>query len=200
MKRKSLLLAFLGLSFWLVASAIAAQSLGDFARQQREKQKEAKKAAKVYTNDDLPARPPQEGATAAAGISPISAQAGAETGAAKPATEAKPPEEAPPPAKREKSEDKIKTRDYWDGAFKAARDQLARAQEEQQLVQDEIQLLQMQEGRELQQDLKAEAAQKIAARKDELETKLAATAKAQKALADLEQEFKESGAPEDWSK
>ncbi len=198
MKTKSLLLAFLGLSSWLVASTIAAQSLGDFARQQREKQKEAKKAAKVYTNDELPARPPQEGATAAAGISPTSAQAGAETGAAKPATEAKPPEA--PPTKAEKPEDKIKTRDYWEGAFKAARDQLTRAQEEQQLVQDEIQLLQMQEARELQQDVKAEAAQKIAARKDELETKLAATAKAQKALADLEQEFKESGAPEDWSK
>lgn len=199
MKRKSLLLAFLGLSFWLVASTIAAQSLGDFARQQREKQKEAKKAAKVYTNDELPARPPQEGPTAAAGISPTSAQAGEETGAQKPAAEAKPPE-APPPAQGEKAEDKTKTRDYWEGAFKAARDQLARAQEEQQLVQDEIQLLQMQDAREFQQDVKAEAAQKIAARKAELETKLAATAKAQKALADLEQEFKESGAPEDWNK
>jgi hypothetical protein len=198
MKKKSLLLAFLGLSFWLVASTVAAQSLGDFARQQREKQKVAKKAAKVYTNDELPARPPQEGATAAAGISPTPAQAGEETGAQKPATEAKPPEA--PPSEAEKPEDKTKTRDYWGGAFKAARDRLARAQEEQQLVQDEIQLLQMQDAREFQQDVKAEAAQKIAARKDELEAKLAATAKAQKALAALEQEFKESGAPEDWNK
>lgn len=198
----------LGLVLFLAAPAIAAQSLGEFARQQLEKMKATKKATKVYTNDNLPARPPQEGATVASGIAATSASGATETesspgtpqpAAGQPTPEAKPPE-TPLPTKAEKPEDKVKTRDYWQGSFKAVRAQLARAREEQQLVEDEIQLLQIQQAREIAPDIQAEVTQKIAARKDELETKRATTAKAQKALDDLQNEFKESGAPEEWGK
>jgi hypothetical protein len=58
------------LTLLLAVSPCAAQSLGDIARQEREKRgKEAKKPAKEFTNDNMPRRPRGEGPTAAAGIS-----------------------------------------------------------------------------------------------------------------------------------
>jgi hypothetical protein len=210
MRRKNIFPTLLCLSVFAAGSLAAAQSLGDFARQQRDKQgKEAKKAAKVYTNENMPVAPPEEAATPVAGMAgtappgaeaqPGSAPAASEPGAAKTAGEAK-PEEAAPPTSAEKPEDKIKTKDYWQDKFKAARLQLAKAQEEQQLVEDELQLLQIQQAREIAPEVQAEVAQKMAAKKDEIETKRGATAKTQKALDDLEKDFKDSGAPEDWSK
>jgi hypothetical protein len=200
-------LPFLAFTLLLAASTLAAQSLGEIARQQREQRsKEAKKATKVYTNENMPARPPEEGATAATGISAGAAAPSGKPESGQPATEPRPvttatktPETATAPTP-EKPEDKVKTKDYWQGRFKAARAQLAGAQEEQQLVQDELQLLQIQQAREINTDVQKEVVGKIAAKKAELDAKSAATAKAQKDLADLDGEFKDSGAPEEWSK
>ncbi len=208
MKTKNLMLAGPGLMF-LASSICAAQSLGDFARAERERRsQEAKKPVKEFTNDNLPTRPPSEGPTAASGMSaapateastkPEPGQAAAEPTGGESPKETK--AEAKEESKKEKPEDKIKTKDYWQGQFKAARAALAKAQEEQQLVEDELQLLQIQQARELAQEVQMQVAQQITAKTLDLEAKREATTKAQKALDDLDKEFADSGAPEDWSK
>ena len=200
------------LTLLLAVSPCAAQSLGDIARQEREKRgKEAKKPAKEFTNDNMPRRPRGEGPTAAAGISkppaagaparPETAQAPAETGAAAPSSETKPAEPEPEEKKKdEKPEDKVRTNDYWQGRFKPVRAQLAKVEEEQQLVEDELNLLRVQQAREIAPEVQKELRQKIADKTAELETKRAAAEKVKKALDQLEEEFKKSGAPEEWSK
>ncbi len=79
MSRRNLLIA-LGLVLIFVCPRIgrsqtsSSDSLGDFARRQREERaREARKPARVYTNDNLPARPKEEGRTVSSGISTQSA-------------------------------------------------------------------------------------------------------------------------------
>ena len=206
MKTKTLILAVVGLLILLASSVVIAQSLGDLARQERAKRaKETKKAVKVVTDEDLPPRPAEE---PKATTSPSeSAEQPGEQPAEQPteqATEppATSPEEAsaPPPAEEAKPEDKQKTRDYWQGRFKAAKQRIADAEELQRLAEDELSLLQIQQARELSPDAKSDLDAQVKAKSAEVESKRAQTAKAQKALEDLEKDFKESGAPEDWSK
>jgi hypothetical protein len=201
MKGKScawLLLTFtLGFAVW----AGAQESLGDIARkQQEERARAAKKAVKAYTNDNLPARPPGEGPTAASGLSstPAAESSAAESSSKQPASGSA--ETGKPTGAQGSTEDKMKTKDYWQGKFKAARAELAKAEEEQQVAEDELNLLQIQQLRELDAATQSEVKAKIDARKTEVETKRAATAKLRQALDDLTDEFKDSGAPEDWSK
>lgn len=88
---------------------------------------------------------------------------------------------------------------YWRLRFKAAREAVARAQEEQQLTEDELALLQSQQAHEMGTAAAPEAAPKIADKQAEVESKRAATVKAQQQLDSLEQDFEHSGAPEEWS-
>lgn len=202
MKTKTFILVAVGLLILLASSVAIAQSLGDLARQERAKRsKETKKAVKVVTDEDLPPRPVEE-PKATTSPSESAEQPGeqpAEQAAEPPAT---PPEEAsaPPPAEEAKPEDKQKTRDYWQGRFKAAKQRIADAEELQRLAEDELSLLQIQQARELSPDAKSDLDAQVKAKSAEVESKRAQTAKAQKALEDLEKDFKESGAPEDWSK
>jgi len=202
MKTKTLILAAVGLLILLASSVAIGQSLGDLARQERAKRaKETKKAVKVVTDEDLPPRPVEE-PKATTSPSESAEQPGeqpAEQAAEPPAT---PPEEAsaPPPAEEPKPEDKQKTRDYWQGRFKAAKQRIADAEELQRLAEDELSLLQIQQARELSPDAKSDLDAQVKAKSAEVDDKRAQTAKAQKALEDLEKDFKESGAPEDWSK
>jgi len=189
MRKKGFKCAILALILSLPGSLPAQQSLGDVARRLREqKQKSAQKPVRVYTNDDLPARPPAEGPAADAGIAP---EAGA-AGSASTETPKQPPS-AP-------SEDKKKTKEYWQPRFKSLRAQLAQAQEQQQLPEDELNLLQIQLARELDSNAKADLDAKVKAKQNEVDDKRAATDKIKKELADLEKEFQESGATADWSK
>jgi hypothetical protein len=65
-------------------------SLGDLARQlKKERAKEFVKLQTVFTNDNLPARPPGEGPTAATGISATAATTEGTPAAATPKTETK---------------------------------------------------------------------------------------------------------------
>ena len=92
------------------------------------------------------------------------------------------------------------TREYWESRFKSARAKLAKAREIQQLTEDELSLLQIQQAREaLNTDVAAELAQKIPAKQAEVDAARAATEKATQELAELQQEFAASGAPEEWS-
>jgi hypothetical protein len=201
MKGKSYVLLLLTLTLGFPVWAGAQESLGDIARkQQEERAKASKKAVKVYTNENLPARPPGEGPTASSGLSSTPAQgpSTAESSGQQPATGTA---ETPKQTGTEGSaEDKMKTKDYWQGKFKAARAELAKAEEEQQVVEDELNLLQIQQARELDPTAQNEVNGKVDARKAEAESKRATTAKARQALDDLTKEFNDSGAPEDWSK
>ncbi len=189
MHKTSMLLIVLGLSMALPPLAKPQQeSLGDLARQLRaQKEKEAKKPVRVVTNDDLPR---------ATGIAETPASA-------EKANPTKPPS-AEPPAKTnpepESPDSKGKNRDYWQAKFTAARQARARAKEEQQLSEDELNLLQIQQARELDPNNKQGLDSKVQAKQSEADDKRAATEKAQKVMDDLEQEFKDSGAPEEWSK
>jgi hypothetical protein len=191
MKKRLLLLFGLGAALMFAASFIFAQSLGDFARAERAKRaKEAKKPVRIVTNDNLPPRPPGEGLTAASSMS-----------ATPPAEQmsSMPPEPAATAPEAEGG-DKQKTREYWQEQFKPLRKQLADDEEQQRLVEDELSLLQLQQAREFSPDVQSQLEAQIKAKNGEVEAKRAETAKTREKLDDLEKEFKESGAPADWSK
>jgi len=182
------------------------QSLGDVARQLRQKQPGAgRKATRVYTNDNMPTHSPEEKPAAAPGTSsapPANAsdKAQAEPDSSHAAGEpSKAPETAQAanePANPEKNKE---TKEYWQSRFKSARAKLADAQEREQLAEDELNLLQTQQVRTVDPGAKAEFDDKIKAKQDEAAEKQAATKEAEKAVEDLQQAFKESGAPEEWS-
>ena len=182
------------------------QSLGDLARQLRQQQlKAGLKATTVYTNDNLPARPADETRAAASGTSSTPAATPSDQpqaqGESREATKetSNAPEAGQAASEPEKAESKQGTKEYWQSRFKAARARLADAKERQQLAEDELNLLQIQDVRELNPTTKAELADKIKAKQDEVSGARAATEEAQKALEDLENEFKASGAPDEWS-
>lgn len=104
------------------------------------------------------------------------------------------------PAESETPEERIKTKEYWQDRFKSAKARVARAEEEQQLAEDELSLLRVQQARELTPEVQNDIGTKVKAKTDDLEVKRTATGKARKALENLEKQFKASGAPDEWSK
>jgi hypothetical protein len=175
------------------------ESLGDLARQLRaQHDKDARKPAVFFTNDNLPAPKPWE-AVNSQPAPPASAEQPSTPAptASKPATP--PPSQEASSKPPESSGDKAKTRDYWQEKFKAARQDVAHAKELQQLAEDEFSLLQIQEAREIDPNLRADLDAKVQAKQSEVDVNRATTDAAQKALDDLEKAFKDSGAPDDWS-
>lgn len=172
------------------------EPLGDVARQLRaQKENEGQKAAKVFTNDNLPEPKPGE-AISSLPLPPEKPVAPAVAGA-KPAT-SQPAEESGNKS-LVSTDDKIKTRDYWQDRFKAARLDVAKAKEHEQLSDDELNLLQIQQVRELDSMAKADLTAKVQAKQSEVDVNKQTTAAAQKVLDELNKEFKESGAPDEWS-
>ena len=201
MRKSPILMIVVGVCLALPVYAVPQQeSLGDLARQLRaQREKESKKPVKVITNDDLPSQPPSiEGTTPASGTTQTPPE-GEKTNppATKPSTPASTGEKSS--TEPESPEGKIKTKEYWQAKFAAARQELAQAKEHQQLAEDELNLLQIQAARELDPTAKQDLNNKAQAKQTEVDSARAATEKAQKALDDLQQEFKDSGAPEDWS-
>jgi len=200
MKRSKYLLG-VSLTLLLTASIAPAQSLGDVAREAREKRAKEKSAPrKVFTNDNLPARPSGQGPSVAATIAPEGSTSGSEAApASQPApsavidfgTSAQPPP-TPPPA------NKTKTQQAWQDEFKGARQSLKAAEEIERLAEDELSLLRIQQAQELSPDIQTDLESKIKVKQAEVDARRADTAKARKDLEDLEKEFKESGAPADW--
>jgi hypothetical protein len=305
-----LLLAAYGLGFSLAQAqqeTAPAPSLGDLAQKQKANRSKAARPAKVFTNDNLPARPPEESPTAATGMAqtPGDQMGGATGGNPSPPSEAQgeqyfrtkmsllegrleedrrqlnvleqklsqnqmqyypdpnkalqqeysrsditklnqgidkkkqeiaddqkaiddlqgelrrvngdpgwlrgnPPapivntagaaQNTTPETTEAPSGDKKKTREYWQARFASARSELAKAKEAQQLVEDELNLLQIQQARALDPAAQGEVAQRIAAKRLEVDAAQAATATAQKNFDALERMFNESGAPQSWSK
>lgn len=160
---------------WALAQT---QSLGEVARKTREeREKMAKKPARVYTNADFP--------------EPAPPPAAEET-----ETEGPPAGEARSTAGRQPEGDR--TREDWQRLFRAARENLRSTEEIRDLVEDELNLLRIQRARELAPTGQAELDEQINAKVADLEARRRAAAEAQKALEGLEKEFEESGAPADW--
>lgn len=178
----------------LVAQSQQQDSLGDVARQLRAQHaKDAKRATKVFTNDNLPAPVFGEPVTKMLPTPENTSPPAQAKSVTPPTSEVASNKEAEAP------EDKEKTRDYWQERFRAARRDVARAKEQQQLSEDELNLLQIQQAREMNSIAKEDFTAKVQAKQTEVDVNTAATEAAQKALSDLEKEFKDSGAPEDWS-
>jgi len=172
------------------------ESLGELARQLRaQKEAETKKATKVYTNDNLPAPIPGEPLNWLPPTPEDTSKSAQPT--AKPATS--PSSEEAGSKQSESPQNSPKTRDEWQRKFKAARQNLANSKEQQQLSEDELNLLQIQQVQEIDPVAKTDLAAQVQAKQSEVDVNKAATDAAQKALDDLEKEFKASGAPDDWS-
>lgn len=188
---------FLSAAVTVCAQPQQQESLGDLARQLREqKESAARKAAKVYTNDNLP--PPAPWEVTAPQESPDEHALTPGQTNAKPTEATSSGEPGSTPA--ESPEDKIKTRDYWQGKFKEARQDVAQAKEHQQIAEDQLNLLQIQQVRELDPIAQTDLTVKVQDKQSEVNIDKESTDAAQKVLDDLEKEFKDSGAPEDWSK
>jgi hypothetical protein len=198
LNRKTLLFISLLLTVALptVARPQQDQPLGTVARQLREqKANDARKATKVFTNDNLPE--PKFGEPISTSPAPPEPASPPTKTASNPATP--PPAEETAAKPHESDADKVKTRDYWQDKFKAARSDVARAKEHQQLGEDELYLLQIQQVRELNSIAKEDLNTKVQAKQSEVDIDKAATEAAQKVLSELNKTFNESGAPADWS-
>ena len=184
----------------LAPSGSQAQSLGEIARQYRQereaREKKGEVPVKIFTNDDVARMPPVTtlkigGPSEAAGANQ------SEHASQNAAAEGESPA-GPQKLKPAETEPSTKSKAYWQARFKAARDALAHAQEEQALVEEERRLLKIQQARELDPDKSRKLNGQIDKATTELEAKRAATQKAQAALDELEKEFKGSNAPQDW--
>jgi hypothetical protein len=198
MSRNTLPLTFLLLSIAIPGFAQPQQDepLGDVARQLRERREnEGRKAVKVFTNDNLPEPKPGEA------ISSLPLPSEKPAAPTQDTSKAATPQSAEETSSKsqESTGNKIKGRDYWQEKFKAARLDVAKAKELQQLSEDELNLLQIQQVRELDQMAKDDLTAKVQAKQSEVDINKATTDAAQKALDDLNRDFKESGAPDDWS-
>jgi hypothetical protein len=171
-------------------------SLGVVARQLRAEKKSDTSPALVFTNDNLPPPKPDEA------ISVLSTPQETTIAPAKSAVseEKSAPKEESPTKPGEPGEDKVKTQDFWQSRFTRARLDVARAKEHEQLSEDELNLLQIRQVRELDPMAKDDLDAQVKAKQSEVDVNTATTEAAQKALDELAKQFEASGAPEDWSK
>lgn len=188
-------------------AGVSAQSLGEVARQYRKEQeariKKGEVPVKVFTNDDIARMfPPamsdssaQRAVNSAGPAAPMPGQAAPPASPKAAGGEAPAGSAAPQPPK---TEDSKKSKEYWQARFKAASAALSQARAEQTLVEDELRLLQIQQARELDPGRSRKLNARIDRALIELEAKRAATEKAQAALDKTVEEFKKSGAPQDW--
>jgi len=103
-----------------------------------------------------------------------------------------------PAGQAAKAEKNTRTKEYWQARFKTARKSLEFAREEVNVVKNELELLRIQQARELNPDRSRELNGRIDTATVEFEARQAEEEKARQAMEHLEKEFKESGAPQDW--
>lgn len=88
---------------------------------------------------------------------------------------------------------------YWRRRLAAAREALGWASEQRQLAEDELGLLRSQQAHDWGTPAAESAESRIADKQRQVESKRAAEEQAQQELDALENEFQQSGAPEEWS-
>jgi hypothetical protein len=184
------------------AQSSGTDSVADAARRAREAKKAAPTGTKVYTDDDV--KPATSSASApptqtGSGAAPATGDAPAPTQAAPAAAEGTAPAadaNATPRANPGKADEKA-----WRDKFRGQRDQIARLEKELDVLQREEEKAQVQYYPDPQKALSEgysrkdinEKDTKIAAKKDEI-------AKANQALADLEDDLRKSGGDPGWSR
>jgi hypothetical protein len=196
MKTRSLVMLLVGCLLGTATMSFA-QSLGEYARKERAKEASQPKATKVYTNENIPhsttlAEPAPSSPQAPANTSEPEAE-NAKTPGGSEASEAK---LTPQPGQQ--PEDKVKTKEYWQAKFADAKAKLDRADEEFKLSEDELNLEQRDQARELDPQMKARMDQDINNKRAAVESKREAYEKARQALGEVKKEFAASGAPSDW--
>lgn len=188
-------IAFCGILLMPIPAGGFAQSLGQVARQyQKEREtleKQGRVPVEVFTNDDVTAISPA--------MTPDSSQRNSSTQSGpRPQQVDESGSSHPEEITSGEAKDGIKSEEYWQARFKAARAALRHAKEEQTLVEDELRLLQIQQARELDPDRARKLSRHVDATTIQLESSRAATKKAQQVLEQTEKEFKKSGAPQNW--
>lgn len=152
------------------------QPLGDVARKVREENKKDAQAAKTFTNDDV-------AAIKAGGISTVGSQP-------TPAAQVKPSAPAEP----------AKGEEYWKKRFAEARQKLALAEKELDVMQRELNLNQMQyysdPNKALQQQYSRDDINDKTAK---IEDKKKEVAQLQQAIADLTEEMRRAGGLPGWA-
>jgi hypothetical protein len=191
------LLFLLSATVPIFPESLQEEPLGDVARALRaEKEKRVQKPVKVFTNDNLPGPNPLE-AVSQSPAAPDDQSANHDQKKVKRSAQSPTDDSASPQSVTH--ENKMKTRDYWQARLAAARSDMEKAREQEQLGEDELNLLEIQQVRELNPTVKADLSAQVQAKRAEVEVNKLTTEAAQKALAGIDNEFKQSGAPDDWS-
>ena len=193
MKTKAVSAAWVVIFFvWLAGTLASAQSLGDLARKAREEKKqETRKAARVFTNDNLPSGP--GAAISVVGTPPpppkVEGEEAGGEGEAKPAAakEAEKPKEPP--------HDEA----YWKARSAEQRARISASEKELDLLQRELNLMQQQYYSDPNEALREQntrsqvnaQVQKINDKRDEI-------AKLRQGLAQLEDELRREGGDPGW--
>jgi chromosome segregation ATPase len=171
-------------------------AVADAARKAREQKKEAPKPKKVYTNEDL-----GSGSSAATGAAP---QAAAPAGETKETPEGQP--NAGNPGVEKPAADKTapankNDEETWRRRFKEAREKLATAEKELDILQREAQKAQVQYYSDPQKALAEQYSRKDVNDKDtQIAAKKQEVAQLKQHISDMEDELRKSGGDVGWAR
>jgi hypothetical protein len=159
------------------------QSLADAARKVREQKKNAPKAAKVFTNDNIPA--------ISGGVSVVGKAAPA------PAGEAGAGETKPAPEEKTATKDEA----YWRERFAKAHAQLHQAETDLSLMQRELSQLEVQYYPDPQKALMQEVFRTdINEKRAKIDAKEKEIAQLKQQISDMEDELRKSGGDPGWAR
>jgi hypothetical protein len=179
-----------------LAVPVSAQTLGEIAKREAERRKTVPTAAKTYTNEDLKKLPPAAGEGTGATPDPAkAAEALKALDPSKPADKAK-PTEIKPDAKP--AGDALKDEKYWRDRISAVREDIRRNEAFKSALQTQVNALSADfAGRDdpAQRAKIADDRQKALAEMARLTLDID---KANKAIADIEEEARRAGVPPGW--
>jgi hypothetical protein len=181
----------------LGATAAAAQSLGDVARQEEERRKSVRTAGKTYTNDNLRSEPaPSAPAPAAQGQPAQPAQPAAPAPPAAPGAQT--PQAQTPGSQPAAPAPAAQTEAEWRKRITTAREMLSRSQIFSEALQSRINGLSTEfvnRDDPAQRDMIAAERQKALAELDRVKQEIQ---QQQKAITDIQEEARRAGVPAGW--
>ena len=164
------------------------QSLADAARKAREQKKSAPKAARVFTNDNIPA--------VSAGVSVVGKAASAPQGKASAGSA-----EAKPSTKEKGEKPEIKDEAYWRARFAKAHAQLHQAEIDLGLMQRELSQLEVQYYPDPQKALMQDVFRTdINEKRAKIDAKQKEINQLTQQISDMEDELRKSGGDPAWAR